>query len=74
VKCKVLPIGWGNPRYQHRMGDKGPESSPADKDLGVLMDEKLDMSQPRRPIASWAASKAWLVDKGRGLCPSTLLW
>ncbi|GAB0180750.1 mitochondrial enolase superfamily member 1 [Grus japonensis] len=44
-KCKILYLESKNPRRQYMLGATDLESSLAEKDLGVLVDTKLKVSQ-----------------------------
>ncbi|KAK4812343.1 hypothetical protein QYF61_017120 [Mycteria americana] len=60
-KCQILHLAWNNTGHKYKLGAEWLESSPAKRDLGVLVGRRLNRSQqcaraPRGQTAARGAS------------------
>ena len=72
AECNMLQAGGCNLRYVYSLREELTESSPVEKHLGVLVDEKLNMRcSPEGQLSLAASTEGWQQGEGEN-CPSLL--
>jgi len=79
ASCEVLHVDQGNPKHKHRLGGERTETSPVEKDVGVLVDQELGMTRqcalaaPKANRALGCIPSSVGSGRERGFCPSAPL-